>query len=148
MVFRFQEVSGNSFAVSKELPNSSCGFITFPISSCYYTLLSYHKTAGKGTAPLPFSMETPRSHSQRKNSLAKAGRESRLEENVLQIFGRASMEAAKYTQGTRAGSPGRAPVGNGCPSEAPLQRRSGSFIMNIWARESWRNPGDGREEEE
>ena len=58
------------------------------------------------------------------------------------------MEAAKYTQGTRAGSPGRAPVGNGCPSEAPLQRRAGSFIMNIWARESWRNPGDGREEEE
>ena len=33
------------------------------------------------------------------------------------------MEAAKYTQGTRAGSPGRVPVGNGCPSEAPLQRR-------------------------
>ena len=86
MAFRFQEVSGNSFAVSKELPNSSCGFITFLISSCYYTLLSYHKTAGKGTAPLPFSIETPRSHSQRKNSLAKAGRESRLEENVPRIW--------------------------------------------------------------
>mgnify|MGYP000523796773 CR=1 FL=1 len=59
MAFRFQEVSGNSFAVSKELPNSSCGFITFPISSCYYTLLSYHKTAGKGTAPLPFPWKRP-----------------------------------------------------------------------------------------
>ena len=148
MAFRFQEVSGNSFAVSKELPNLSCGFITFLISSCYYTLLSYHKTVGRGTAPLPFSIETPQLHSQRKNSLAKAGRESRLEENVLRIFGRASMEAAKYAQGTRAGTLGRAPVGNGCLSEAPLQRRAGSFIMNISARESWRNPGDGREEEE
>ena len=148
MAFRFQEVSGNSFAVSKELPNSSCGFITFLISSCYYTLLSYHKTAGKGTAPLPFTMETPRSHSQRKNSLAKAGRESRLEENVPRIW-RTGLDGGRqiYSRNARRKSGPRARWER-LPSEAPLQRRAGSFIMNIWARESWRNPGDGREEEE
>ena len=55
------------------------------------------------------------------------------------------MEAAKYTQGTRAGSPGRVPVGNGCPSEAPLQRRAGSFYNEYMGKrkleKSRRRPG-------
>ena len=148
MAFRFQEVSGNSFAVSKELPNSSCGFITFLISSCYYTLLSYHKTAGKGTAPLPFTMETPRSHSQRKNSLAKLAEKAALR-RMCRGFGGTGLDGGRqiYSRNARRKSGPRARWER-LPSEAPLQRRTGSFIMNIWAKRKLENPGDGREEEE
>ena len=148
MAFRFQEVSGNSFAVSKELPNSSCGFITFPISSCYYTLLSYHKQRERVRLPYRLPWKRPGRTVSGRTAWQRLAEKAALR-RMCRGFGGTGLDGGRqiYSRNARRKSGPRARWER-LPSEAPLQRRAGSFIMNIWARESWRNPGDGREEEE
>lgn len=52
MAFRFQEVSGNSFAVSKELPNSSCRFHNIPHFQLLLYLVIIPQNSGKGYGSL------------------------------------------------------------------------------------------------